>query len=157
MVKHPSSYKIVLTSEIESFCTKCDKLAQTPAVRLNGTSDKSWEKTFPALINTYSNIQFYDYTKVFKRMLRYIDGDLPVNYHLTFSRSEVNDAQCKKVLRAGGNVAVVFRGSLPDEWQGYPVYDADKHDLRFLDPFGVGGLKAKGKAKHDTTGFVVDI
>lgn len=157
MAKHPTKYKAMLTSEIEKFCNKCDSLNKTPAVRLNGTSDRAWEKWFSDLITDYSNIQFYDYTKIFARMMRFIDGELPVNYHLTFSRSEVNDAQCKKVLRSGGNVAVVFRGGLPKEWLGYPVYDADKHDLRFLDPFGIGGLTAKGKAKKDTTGFVVTI
>jgi hypothetical protein len=35
--------------------------------------------------------------------------------------------------------------------------DGDKDDLRFLDPQGViVGLKAKGDAKHDDTGFVID-
>jgi hypothetical protein len=36
------------------------------------------------------------------------------------------------------------------------VFNADETDLRFLDPKGVVlGLKAKGRAKKDTTGFVV--
>jgi hypothetical protein len=35
------------------------------------------------------------------------------------------------------------------------VINGDESDLRFLDPKGViVGLKAKGKAKKDTTGFV---
>jgi len=37
------------------------------------------------------------------------------------------------------------------------VIDGDKDDLRFLDPKGVVvGLIAKGKAKRDTSGFVID-
>jgi hypothetical protein len=35
------------------------------------------------------------------------------------------------------------------------VYSADDTDLRFLDPkVGIIGLKAKGRAKKDTSGFV---
>jgi hypothetical protein len=54
------------------------------------------------------------------------------------------------------NVAVVFAGNdLPTEWNGKPVIDGDTDDLRFLDPQGViVGLRAKGKAKYDTSGFV---
>ena len=83
-------------------------------------------------------------------------GLLPRNYHLTFSRSETNEADCLDVLRAGGTVAVVFANK-PDTWHGFPVIDGDKHDLRHLDPRGVVvGLSPKGlKAKRDTSGFVV--
>lgn len=150
------SYIILLTSEIQRFSDKCKKNGYVPAVRLNGTSDLKWEEIVPGLIHTFSEVQFYDYTKVFKRMMRYLNGELPVNYHLTFSRSEVNDKQCKQVLDAGGNVAVVFN-KVPQEWNGHPVFNADEHDLRFLDPVGVAGLKAKGKAKKDTSGFVVQV
>jgi hypothetical protein len=39
---------------------------------------------------------------------------------------------------------------------GRPVINGDADDLRFLDPVGVFvGLKAKGLAKKDTTGFVI--
>ena len=38
---------------------------------------------------------------------------------------------------------------------GRPVINADDTDLRFLDPKGtIAGLKAKGRAKKDTSGFV---
>ena len=51
---------------------------------------------------------------------------------------------------------MVFRNELPTHWNGFPVINGDENDLRFLDPKGVVvGLKAKGKAKTDTTGFVV--
>ena len=43
---------------------------------------------------------------------RSADPTLPANYHLTFSRSETNEADCKRVLEAGGNVAVVFAGEM---------------------------------------------
>jgi len=38
----------------------------------------------------------------------------------------------------------------------YKVIDGDQDDLRFLDPDGViVGLKAKGQARKDTSGFVL--
>jgi hypothetical protein len=60
-------------------------------------------------------------------------------------------------LSAGGNVAVVF-DELPTHWKGFKVIDGDENDLRYMDERGVVvGLKAKGKAKKDTIGFVVKI
>lgn len=133
-----------------------------PAVRPNGTSDLPWE-TMPVagaqtIMDLYPNVQFYDYTKSARRALANARGQHPSNYHLTFSRSEVNEHECLAVLAAGGNVAVVFAGGiLPATWHGYKVVNGDKHDLRFLDPRGVVvGLTAKGPlAKRDTSGFVV--
>jgi len=99
-----------------------------------------------------------EYTKALPRMLKYLAGHFPGNAWLTFSRSETNEAQCRQVLQAGGNVAVVFRKALPAEYLGRPVIDGDQHDLRQLDPRGVVvGLKAKGSiAKRDRSGFIVD-
>ena len=110
------------------------------------------------MIDMFRHVQFYDYTKIITRMWKFCTGDFPVNYHLTFSRSECNDDACKAVLLGGGNVAVVFDSKeLPKEWNGFPVFNADTTDLRFLDPFGIAGLYAKGKARHDTSGFVVHV
>ena len=156
-VNHRKSYKIMLVSEIERFVRRAEKLKLVPAIRLNGTADIMWEKVFPSLFSNYPNVQFYDYTKITPRMLRYRDNQLPVNYHLTFSRSEDNDSDCLAVLKERGNVAVVFRKELPKRWNQYKVYNADKNDLRFLDGFGVAGLYAKGKAIKDDSGFVVGI
>lgn len=150
-------YRRLLDGEIEKFVKRAEKLDLVPAIRLNGTSDIMWEKVFPSLFTTYPNVQFYDYTKITPRMLRYTEGKLPVNYHLTFSRSEDNDKECLSVLRERGNVAVVFKNELPDRWKRFKVFNADKTDLRFLDPFGVAGLYPKGKAAKDTSGFVVGI
>ena len=125
-----------------------------PVFRLNGTSDLSWEK-YPVpnhgknIFDAFSTLQFYDYTKVLGRKV----ADLP-NYHLTFSAADGNDADVQKAINAGMNVAVVF-DKLPTEYMGKAVVNADEDDLRFLDPKGVVlGLKAKGRAKKDTSGFV---
>jgi hypothetical protein len=131
-------------------------------VRPNGATDISWEAVKTAngmsIIDMYNEVQFVDYTKNYKRMLRFCNHMLPKNYHLTFSRSETNEAECIEVLKQGGNVAVVFAGEFPSTYLGYPVYNGDLSDLRHLDPTGgnIIGLSPKGrKAKADQSGFVV--
>jgi hypothetical protein len=126
-----------------------------PVFRLNGTSDLSWEK-YPTrygaknIFDQFSTLQFYDYTKVLGRKVK----DIP-NYHLTFSAADGNDADVERAIEQGMNVAAVF-DSIPEEYKGRPVFNADDTDLRFLDPKGVVlGLKAKGRAKKDTSGFVI--
>ncbi len=107
------------------------------------------------IFDHYPDVQFVDYTKNHTRFAR----KLPANYHLTLSRSEVNEAECLEALARGVNVAIVFAGDKPAQWNGFDVIDGDKHDLRHLDPRGAGvvvGLSPKGrKAKRDTSGFVV--
>jgi hypothetical protein len=136
----------------------CKDLGVRAAFRLNVLSDVRWESVFPWLFTAFPTAQYYDYSKHAKRALRFARGRGPANYHLTFSRSEKNERECLQVLKAGGNVTVVFRSSpLPATWRGYRIIDGDQTDLRFLDPRQVVvGLSAKGTGKHDTTGFVVD-
>lgn len=122
-----------------------------PVFRLNGTSDLSWEKYavmgYNSIFEAFSAIQFYDYTKVLGRKVAHLN-----NYHLTFSRAENNDADVERALAAGMNVAAVY-DVIPDD-----MFSADDNDLRFLDPqVGVIGLKAKGPAKKDYSGFVIRI
>lgn len=141
------------------------KLAARKAMRLcvrpNGSTDLAWEAIRDdeglTLPERFPAIQFTDYTKSFKRALAHAQGKLPANVHLTFSRSETNEEQCKLVLAAGGNVAVVFRGAIPATYLGALVINGDEHDLRHLDPRGViVGLTPKGPAaRRDKSGFVV--
>ena len=146
-----------LRKEIQAHVRRAQRHGLKPAVRLNGTSDLPFERIAPEIFAEFPDVRFYDYTKSDKRMLRQRRADWPANYSLTFSRSETNEPASLAVLAAGHNVAVVFQKNLPEYWQGYPIVDGDKHDLRFLDPVGgfVVGLKAKGKARRDTSGFVV--
>jgi hypothetical protein len=140
-------------------------------VRPNGSSDIPWEsikvsREMPiSVFELFPDVQFVDYTKSLKRALKHARGEMPANYHLTFSRSETNEADCVRVLEAGGNVAVVAAYDAPDTYLGYRVIDGDKHDLRFLDALDEDGsgrgacvvwLSPKGvKARRDTSGFVV--
>lgn len=144
----------LLNKDIAFFIRRCTKRQLTPAIRLNGTSDIPWQKHLD--MEQYPQVQFYDYTKSYSRMLQYLKGeDWPSNYHLTFSRSERNEEQAIEIRRMGGNVAVVFKPHIPEKWKRFKVFSGDSHDLRFLDKPGICGLTAKGKAKKDTTNFVV--
>lgn len=141
-----------LVKEITNAIKLAKKHGLTPVFRLNGTSDIRWETIsvggFANIMEMFPTVQFYDYTKIANRR------DIPANYHLTFSLAESNMADAMTALGFGMNVAAVFR-SVPDTFLGVSVIDGDATDLRFLDAKGmIVGLKAKGKAKKDTTGFV---
>jgi len=133
--------------QLEADIRKGIKMAATlglmPAFRLNGTSDLSVEKW--GIIEKFPTVQFYDYTKVLGRKVSHLP-----NYHLTFSKADGNDADVAKALELGMNVAAVY-DELPEG-----MFSADETDLRFLDPkVGMIGLKAKGRAKKDYSGFVI--
>jgi hypothetical protein len=118
--------------------------------RLNGTSDLSWEKYVvngqgDNIFQMFPTVQFYDYTKVLGRKVAHLP-----NYHLTFSKADGNDADVAEALLQGMSVVAVY-DAIPE---GVP--SADETDLRFLDPKGTMlGLKAKGRAKKDYSGFVI--
>jgi len=90
------------------------------------------------------------------------DKELPKNYHLTFSRSEINHAKSIELLQRGFNVAMVF-DRLPANYEGFEVINGDKDDLRFLDPknviVGLTYKKMTGKgadnSKAFTSGFAI--
>lgn len=146
---------------IKSVERKASKLGLTPCIRLNGSTDVAFENvkissTGVSIVDMFRSLQFVDYTKNKSRALAHATGKLPANYHLTFSRSETNDNDCLEVLKAGGQVAVVFRHALPAFWQGFPVVNGDWHDLLHLHPRGhVIGLSPKGKLKYNKSDFVV--
>jgi hypothetical protein len=156
--------------EMSQALAEARRRRQYVLMRPNLLSDIDYMRREPSIITNYPKAQFIDYTKDSKRMHRYLDGALPSNYHLTFSRSELNEADCFEILKRGGNVAAVFqvkysssgwKAPLPHEWHGLPVIDGDLDDMRHHDPRGklgfIIGLRAKGKFRsgHDTTGFVI--
>ncbi len=144
-----------LTVDIIKAKTMAEKKGLIPVFRLNGTSDLSWEKyevtNGKNIFQMFPEVQFYDYTKVLGRKTSHIP-----NYHLTFSNADGNINDVLAAKQAGLNVAVVFRKNLPETYLGRKVINGDETDLRFLDDKNViVGLKAKGKAKKDISGFVV--
>jgi hypothetical protein len=144
------AFMVDLAQDIRKAIKFAEKQGLIPVFRLNGTSDLSWEKyTVPVyemnIFELFSNVQFYDYTKVLGRKV----SAFP-NYHLTFSKADGNDADVADALMQGMSVVAVY-DAIP---AGVP--SADETDLRFLDPKGVMlGLKAKGRAKKDYSGFVI--
>jgi len=159
-----NAFVALIAFNIESLAIKAQRLGMQSGVRLNATSDIAWErvgltvndKPYKSLMDAFSDVEFYDYTKTTKRALAWSKGHhWPKNYHITFSKAEDNDKAVSEVLAAGGNVAAVF-AKVPSEYLGVPVIDGDAHDFRPLDPRGcIVGLKAKGDAKTDQSGFVI--
>lgn len=151
--EQPLEAKNLLYKELVSFMNSCKKNDLKPAARLNGTSDLDWNIICPDIFNL--DIQYYDYTKVASKMRQFLEGKLPKNYHLTFSRSESNQKKVEEIIKLGGNVAVVFN-KRPRKYLDTIVYDGDKTDLRFLDPKNrIIGLTPKGRGKKDLTGFIL--
>ena len=162
----PKAFVERLDADIIKARRKADRLSMRLAVRLNGTSDLPWEnlggEAKRSIMLRHPDLTFYDYTKNPHRMTAFLDGKMPENYKLTFSRSEVNEDIADGFVRRGGNVAAVFSTKkgrdLPDTYLDAPVIDGDTHDLRFLDPSGVVvGLRAKGKAKKNQSDFVIAV
>jgi hypothetical protein len=163
-MSHPTGFKAQLVDELESLLKKAQKQGKTLRVRLNCLSDISWElqpclrngMAFKGIPQAFPEIQFYDYTKLANRL-----GKTPANYHLTFSYSGVPTYknQVKVAQGTDANIAVVFHGKeLPVTFMSRTVIDGDLHDARIDDPKGViVGLRAKGTARKDTSGFVVRV
>ena len=150
-------FMMLLVLEIERHVKRADVLDMAVGVRLNATSDIPYESIKVRHLNAanimelFPNVSFYDYTKLVRK-------NLPSNYDLTFSLAEDNDDKAIAALDAGLNVAVVF-DKLPETFtlgnRTLPVVNGDEHDYRPLDArCSIIGLKAKGKAKQDTSGFV---
>jgi hypothetical protein len=148
------SFMSDLVADINKGIKLAAKLGLTPVFRLNGTSDISWEKYevegFDNIFNRFPTTQFYDYTKILGRKTAAYS-----NYFLIFSKADGNDSDVAEAILQGMNVAAVF-DAVPGVYMDKQVIDADEHDLRFLDAKGViAGLKAKGRAKKDYSGFVI--
>lgn len=150
----------LLRSDLMYLSSEARQREMLPAVRLNGTSDLPWERLHREIFEEFPEIFFFDYTKLFPRMSHFLRGGSvdhawPDNYHLTFSYSGKNFGESIEILSSGGNVAVVFEDRLPSKHWNFSVIDGDRHDARFFDPHGtVIGLRAKGSAAKDQTGFV---
>ena len=165
LLQGPFSFNNALEVEINANATKSERNGRQFAVRLNGTSDVNWSP----LAKRCPHVQFYDYTKNVERL-----GHTPSNYHLTASYSAANSDYRLDVLDAvlkGYNAAVVFRDRKTAEYAmqhgfaGFRVLDGDEHDVRFLDDRATApgehgyivALYAKGPAKKDSSGFVIDL
>ena len=155
------SFMRQLVDEIGALSNKAKRLGIKAAVRLNGTSDIQWEKIkfswfnkLQTIFDIFPNVQFYDYTKIPNR------ANLPANYDLTFSYSGKKDfaKYNERAIKNGVRIAAVFDKpeNIPVTFHKRKVFDGDKHDLTFLNPKNaILGLYAKGKARKDQSGFVI--
>jgi hypothetical protein len=158
-----AGFMVQVARNIQGLIKKASAADMVPLVRMNGTSDIRWESipvtvdgvTYPNIMAMFPDVQFYDYTKLANRK------NIPANYDLTFSYSGTVGYQkyVQQAKDAGMRIAAVFRSveDIPATFLGMECVDGDDSDIRHMDPQGVVvALYAKGAAKHDTTGFVVD-
>jgi len=141
------AFMTILVLGIASLYKTARKGKARLGIRLNVTSDLSWEdlsltinpwlakylKTqyghmvkpgnYRNLMEVFPKVMFYDYTKVNTRMLKYLTGDFPPNYHLTWSLAEIsmNRKMALEILkRKGGSVSVAFDIVMPKDRPGQP-------------------------------------
>ena len=144
--EQPEFFMKWLIFEINAGITKAKKLGFAFSVRLNNTSDISPEDfTLDGknLLEIFSDVQFYDYSKVKERaelMKKY------PNYDLTYSYTGYNLPECQDMLSKMIKVAVVFK-IVPLTFMGYKVVDGDLNDLRYRDEPTVIGLEYK-RTRH---------
>jgi len=148
-------FKVVIKKIIATSTKHPDKKI---LVRLNTLSDVLWEN-IPVMkynnifdyFSTYKNVSFYDYTK-------YPNRNTPDNYTLMYSHNASTYkyfANMEDIFKNYKNIACVFRNKLPKTYKGYKVIDGDLSDYNTKYNKVVIGLLAKGKAKKDTSGFVL--
>ena len=145
-----------LKEEIETTSISAIRAGYIPVYRLDGTSDLGLAQR---IAPEFPTLQFYDYTKNFKRK--------PLaNWDITYSYDGFNWDKCEEKLSGldytknvgpVSRIAMVFRDSLPQIYRGWPVVDGDQSDLRFLDKKSVIiGLKIKGGKKRIAPNFFVE-
>jgi hypothetical protein len=148
-----------IAKELNLLNNKAKKQGAKIAIRLNGTSDLDFIAIIKNqigldILEAFQNLEFYDYTKILGKVKKYAG----TRYKLTFSRAENNEAEAIQALMYGVPVSVVFhhKKDLPKTYLGTNVIDGDSADDLMLDSGAIIlGLKAKGRAKKDLTGFVV--
>ena len=157
------AFMMTLVAEVAALARKAAREGFQPGIRLNGTSDVPFERVpvtvngraFSNIMEAFPGVEFYDYTKVAKRAVAFGEGRLPENYHMTFSRSGLNDSDVERVLTAGGNVAAVFTPEVADRilkaglirltrnGPAVPAVNGDEHDFRPVDGAGVAVILAE--------------
>lgn len=156
--------------ELDAWSARAAAKGAKLCYRPNMLSDIAWEQH--NVPQEHLDVQFYDYSKNPNRI-----GQVCSNYWVTFSRdSSKDDGLCIEMLQEGKNVAVVFDDGytagarnlhgpgprrMPEQWNGFPVFNGDTTDRRWEDPKGhVIGLILKApslsfREKAISTGFAI--
>lgn len=141
----------ILFNEVKLAKGRTERKGKNFAVRLNGTSDLNpilFKKEGKNILETYPDVQFYDYTKILNRIEV---AKKHSNYDLTFSFTGHNWSDCLIALENNVRVAVIFDikagQPLPETFNGFKVIDGDDYDYRPLDEKNViVGLRWKNIA-----------
>ena len=159
-LENRQAFLLSIAADIWSYKNTAAKKGLTLLIRLNGTSDITYENlevmNNKNIFQLFPDVQFYDYTK---HPSRNLEGKTPGNYDLTYSYSGItpHNVTIKGILNpANSRVAVVFkdREDIPNTFRGWVTIDGDNTDVRHIEPKTVVvALYAKGKAKHDNSGF----
>lgn len=153
LVSWPWEAGVILAAELSRNVAREGRIGFRP----NCVSDIRWEIVAPRMLEwcATNGVTVYDYTAYPPRL-----RSVPASYRLTFSAKETHSVDdIRALVTAGHNVAVPFavrKGQdLPETWHGMRVVDGDVTDFRPEDPQGViVGLRAKGDAIHDASGFI---
>lgn len=153
---NPAFTLALISAEIDKAKAKAVRDGFAFSVRLNGTSDLDYRKiklNGKNIFELHPDVTFYDYTKGARRFV-----NKPANLHLTLSYTGRNWKECEALLKAGGNVAMIFnvgkKDAMPTSYAGYTVTDGDITDLRVDEAKGIiVGLRWKkiaDKQMNDT-------
>lgn len=136
---NPSFYKKWMELDIQRAKGTSQRKGHTLTVRLNGTSDIKIG-VFGQILNKFSDIQFYDYTKVWSQL---DNTEKFKNYAVAWSFANSNEfgnfANTYKALELGYRASVCFDldsfgGEFPKTFMGKEVVNGDETDLIFLTP-----------------------
>jgi len=161
LMEMPHQFFKQLEKELKAAVKRGTKEKKRVALRLNGTSDLDWDQPkWKSLFDIEAfckreGIERYEYTKVPNRWKTRPE----ISWTYSLNEDPNSERWASDYLANGFNCAVVFRDGPPASFsiagKDFTVINGDEHDLRFADPRPcVVGLKAKGWAKQDLSGFV---
>lgn len=127
----PDTFYARLRKEVAKQERRAAREGSRSFVRLNTASDIDHGPDIPA---AFPATCMYDYTKDVGRVLRYVRGALPPNYHVSLSvHEESRYADVAGVLGAGGNVVVVVDSYY---WGPSRCYGTLPEHVCFVSPAG---------------------
>ena len=168
-----------IIKEIKALQRKAKRKNLTPVISLNGTSDILWEKEsfiykekeYKHLMELFTEIDFFDYTKynIVKSRKK-----LPVNYHLTYSRAGTNRGKLvddwetlSSYLNQSINVAIVCTKNIKEKllenssYQDFNIINGDLYNNRVKDrpekneKGSIIILEANKKTDINSSGFIL--
>lgn len=115
----PDIFYARLRKEIAAQERAADRVGARSFVRLNTASDIDHGTEIPS---AFPATTFYDYSKSVERVLRYLRGFYPANYHISLSVHESSTwGDVSAVLRCEGNVVVVVDSYYHGPSKGFGV------------------------------------